>query len=539
MQIFRAAFVVSLMATTAFAVDGDALSKWREDLGFLRKELPERHRDLFHATSRDEFEKQIAAIERDLPALEDHEIIVRIARLMSIMRGDRDGHSSVPFHNHFSFLPVNFFLYSDGIHVRGAAKPYESLTGGRVVTIGGTAAQAAWDRVWTIAAGDNDQSRRADAALLLAIPELLRALRVASGKPAAPVEIVVEKPDGNRVTHSVTPVQSLDGLEWADVRRMSAKVPLYLRHANRNPFFWFMPEKALWFEHFPDQKALYVHYGAVADGPDETVAQFFARVFAFADSNDIRRFIVDLRHNGGGNNTLNRPFLHGMIKRDSTMGQRGRFFVLIGRHTFSAAQNIVTQLEAQTSVLFAGEPTGGAPNHYGDAARVVLPNSRVTVRASTLWWQDAHPADERLWIAPHIAADLSSADDRAGRDPALEAVLAYVPEPSLSEILRGAGPGGAAEAYAKWRSKHKYLSGEDEIRDLAVSLFREKKNAEALAMFELAATAHPQSWRAHEALGRAYQAAERNADAIAAYERAVALSGKAALSRERLAELIR
>ena len=544
-MIRSAGLLLSLFVSASLsAVEGDAIGKWTHDLSFLRNELPKRHRNFFHDTSPKDFDDGIARIEADLPRLNENEIIVRIAQTVKRAVGDRDGHSGVmlrPPSAPFLGVPVNFFRDADGLYIRAAARDYADLVGGRVVAIGGAPADVAWKAVWTLAAGDNDKSREASGEALLSMPGLLRATRTIGGSANEPVEISVLLADGRRVTRSVATVEKLDSVaEWVDVRRLGA-VPLYLRHVNPNPFMWFAPSKALWFEYLEPQKALYVHYGAVADSPDETVAAFFARVFAFADSNAVDKFIVDLRHNGGGNNFLNRPFLHGMIKRDATIGRRGVFFVLIGRHTFSAAQNIVTQLEAHTNVIFVGEPTGGSPNHFGDATRVRLPNSGLVIRASTLWWQDAHPNDERLWIAPQIAADPSIVTDRAGRDVVLDAALAYKPEPPIAEVLRGVlaeGKAAVASAYAKWRSAphRKYVSAERDVNTLAVSLFGEDRNR-GVTMFEINAEAYPSSWRAQESLGRAYVAVGRKDDAIAAFKRAVALSDKALIAKEQLAVL--
>ena len=538
-----AAILALTLAQPGFSLTDDALRKWQEDLAFVRAELPARHRDLFHATSREEFHRLLAGLESELPNLSEDQVIVRLAEIVRKTVRDRDGHSGVMFFPRFRLIPVNFFLYTDGLHVRGVSKEYAALAAARVLSIGGLPIDDAIKRAWTIASGDNDMTRRADVALILAMPAALRALGVASGEPHAPIEIAGVRPDGSKVAMSVSPVESFDGLEWIDVRRQSDQVPLFLRHADPNPFRWYAPKKALWFEHLPDQKTLYVHYGAVADTPEESVAAFFARVFAFVDTNPVEKLVVDLRQNGGGNNMLNRPFLHGMIKRDDGIGRSGRFFVLIGRHTFSAAQNIVTKLENETNVLFAGEPTGGAPNHYGDATRLRLPNSGVVIRASTLWWQDAHPNDERLWIGPHLAAELSADDDRAGRDPALEAVLAYKPERSVADLVRAAlASGGKSEAsavYAKWRNdpRRKYVAAEGDLTPLALALFGEKKPEQAVTVFELNADAYPQSWRAHESLGRAYQSLKRNDEALASYKRAAALSEKAVLSKERITQL--
>jgi hypothetical protein len=53
----------------------------------------------------------------------------------------------------------------------------------------------------------------------------------------------------------------------------------------------------------------------------------------------------------------------------------------------------------------------------------------VTVRASTLYWQEWSSTDTRPWLAPDIAAELTMADYRTNRDPAFEAALAYQASP--------------------------------------------------------------------------------------------------------------
>jgi len=51
----------------------------------------------------------------------------------------------------------------------------------------------------------------------------------------------------------------------------------------------------------------------------------------------------------------------------------------------------------------------------------VLPNSHLTVRVSSLYWQQSDPRDTREFIEVNIPAPLTFADYAAGRDPALEA----------------------------------------------------------------------------------------------------------------------
>jgi hypothetical protein len=76
-----------------------------------------------------------------------------------------------------------------------------------------------------------------------------------------------------------------------------------------------------------------------------------------------------------------------------------------------------------TTAIFVGEPTSSHGNTFGDSYRIVMPNSGVTVRVSTLWHQYLDSRDKRLMIDPEIRAPLTFADYVAGRDPALQAVI--------------------------------------------------------------------------------------------------------------------
>lgn len=375
------------------------------------------------------------------------------------------------------------------------------------------------------------------------MPEVLRALGIVrTGVPADPVPLQLEKPDGTKTTITIAGLEKLNGIEWVDVRASAKATSVFRRHPPANPYAEYIPARNFWFEHVPESRLLYVHYAGVQDTKEKSVAEFFKEVFAYADTQPIEKFVIDVRVNGGGNNMLNGPIFRGLAARAETLAKHARFFVIIGRTTFSAAQNLVNAVDRDTAAIFVGEPTGGSPNHYGDSTSMTLPHSRLVVRASTLWWQDAHPHDPRPWVAPDIAAEFSSVDDREGRDPALEAILRYTPAPSLTarlhEALARGGKEETLKVYRAWRAEPatKYVSAEDELVSLGVSLFG--ANAEqAVAIFELNAEVHPRSWRALEALGRAYAGTNKRDAAIAAYERALAIEPNAVTVLDRLARL--
>jgi C-terminal processing protease CtpA/Prc len=159
----------------------------------------------------------------------------------------------------------------------------------------------------------------------------------------------------------------------------------------------------------------------VGNKKDETVEAFSKRLFFFVEENRVDRFILDLRLNRGGNGQRNRPLLLEII-RCSKIDQKGKLFTIIGRGTWSAAQILVCELEGYTNTLFGGEPTGGKVNSFGDSHKILLPNSGITVRVSTLWWQEDE-RDSRQWIAPQIASGLIFQEYCANTDPAMRPEL--------------------------------------------------------------------------------------------------------------------
>ena len=116
---------------------------------------------------------------------------------------------------------------------------------------------------------------------------------------------------------------------------------------------------------------------------------------------------------------MNRDIVRSLIK--SRYDAPGRLVVITGRRTWSAAQMLINELENIADVVFVGEPSASKGNVFGDSKKIVLPNSRLTVRVSSLYWQQSDPRDTREFIPVTVSAPLTFADYASGRDPALEA----------------------------------------------------------------------------------------------------------------------
>ncbi|MBC7911206.1 MAG: hypothetical protein H7Y30_11935, partial [Pyrinomonadaceae bacterium] len=503
------------------------VEKWRQDLRYLAEEMPRRHKNLFHTMTREQFEMAVKRLDERIPTLARHQVIVELARIVAMVGDGHTGIQGIPFDPKINFrsYPLTLYHYKDGLFVQSADPKYADAVGGRVIKIGNATAEAALRAAGELVFHDNEMGIKAFAPMVAVMPEALHTFGIIKEMESAP--FVFEK-GGKQFTLELKPISRptpvghgtnfMKPSGWVDARDgAKASTPLYLKD----------PENLYWFEYLPESKTIYVQYNGVQNKPDESIADFAKRLFAFVDSNPVDRFILDMRHNGGGNNYLNRPLLVGLIK--SKVDERGKLFTIIGRRTFSAAQNLINELDKYTNTLFVGEPTGENVNFYGDPARIELPNSGLVIRASTLWWQNMDPRDRRKWTGPHIAAEMTSEEYRTGTDPALKAIMAYTPKKELAEAMLEALTANNLELAKKrfWEYKNDpanaYLNPEGAVNTLGYRLMEMRRLEQAIEVFKMNVEAFPQSANTYDSLGEAYMNAGNKELAIKNYEKSVAM----------------
>jgi tetratricopeptide (TPR) repeat protein len=509
---------------------------WQEDLTFLAGRISEQHPNPWHHVTRQEFEAAVSRLHGRIPELGYPQVLVGFMQIVALL-GPGDGHSRVRLEPPFvgALYPLRLWWFSDGLYVRSASPEFVNLVGKRVLWIGGSKVDEAAERLRAVAAGDNAFHQRLNIPALMLMPEVMWGVGIAEEPDR--LNMVVEDALGGQSSAVLTPSALPEGAhqlpnighdplrlgapaDWPTMWAPGEAAPLYLRD----------PENWYWDRYLPEAGTQYVQFNLVGDKEDgESVDAFIERVLEAAERNGAERLVLDIRFNGGGNNFLARPIWHRLVGSDR-WNQPGRLFVITGRHTFSAAQNLATILDEHTSAVFVGEPTGGSPNHYGDARAFRLPNSQLRVSVSTLYWQDGMPWDDRPWVPPDLAAELSAEDLHQNRDPALDAILALDPGaaiPSLIELLQGAyqrgGIEAAVESYRAYRSDpaHRFVNTERLMNEAGYFLLGEGLVPEAIQIFRLNVEDYPQSGNVYDSLGEAFMAAGERELAIENYEKAL------------------
>ena len=397
---------------------------WRTDLQFLVREIKRRGWNLFPRIGTEpEFDAQVKKIHDGIPKLSDAQIAIEMMRLM---RKVGDGHSGLlgpttPRAEWAETIPVLFYLFEEGLFIVAADPKHKDLLGSQVMKFGGRTVNEIVETLHAASSEDNKIWIKQIA------PYRMRHLPLLHAAGAIPhadkVELVLRGMDGKDRTVVLTTDTTQPNIwnvkpnppAWVNLSQtLGTPVPLYLKNA-ATPY---------WFEYLPESKTVYFQFNSVRNDQKESLAAFSERLFKFINEKEVEKLVVDMRWNNGGNTLLLTPLLQGVIKNEK-INKRGKLFIIIGRRTYSAAQNAATYFDRDTNAIFVGEPTGSSPNFVGEEDPFVLPYSKILANVSHLYWQSSYPQDQRTWIAPQIYVPPTFAAYRRNGDAALEAILSY------------------------------------------------------------------------------------------------------------------
>lgn len=503
--------------------------QWRADLDQMAAAIEEHHFRPFHRVSEEAFDAAVEELREEIPTLTDAGVVLSMAEIVALL-GDAhtrlalprlDPALAIPLHGghggtpppridglRLPNLPVQLGLFDDGLYVTATVARLERLRGARVEAFDDVPADSAVRATRRLAFADNEQTARWYAPDRLALPHALAHLGLAPDPERVPVTFLCT--DGERETLTLSPVGR--EAEWvrADI---AGPPPLARRH----------PGRKRWAETIASGRAVYVQMDQLELHPPELTTDWLLRAVKRGEEAGAGRLILDLRANFGGSSSWNEAIAKVLAR--SPYNDYGRLFVLVGRGTFSAAQQLVQELEVGTQAIFVGEPTGSRPGHFGDPETIRLAHSGLTLRVSTLYWSSTFSGDVREAVHPHLPVSVTGSDHFAGRDPVLDAALRHEPPPGVArqveDLLRRGRTQNAVIHF------HRVLLDPAEDHDVVAGmaaaghrLLDDGLLEEGRTTFVLAADYLPASSRAQAGLGRALEMLGECEAARRRYERA-------------------
>ena len=386
-----------LLAGCAGGSEAAAPTPLQREITGLVDEMARLHPDVDHEVPLNELRTEAAELAERAPRISRDELLVGLLRLTTL--GERDGHGGIFLHDPahatpFTFYPLRVHDFADGVHVV-ADVAGGAHVGKRVTAIDGVPLAQVLASVRPLIPRDNASTVRLLLPEYLVCAEVLRGLGIVKGSAtytfADGSEVTLEAGHGGLAT-AFTPLPRYErSLLYRGLEQPFLLVPL---------------ERG---------RSLYLGYHQVASPPQAVVD----RILRAARKPGFRRLVIDVRHNGGGDNTTYWPLLDLIESRPL----RGKVVVLMGRMTFSAAGNFVASVDHRTKARLVGEPSGGAPNQWGDRNPIELPVAGLTAYVAAVYVEIA-PRDRRDAVQPNVRVEPTVADFLAGRDPVLRRALA-------------------------------------------------------------------------------------------------------------------
>ena len=382
----------------------------REDLTMFYETLKDSHPDLFANTPEETFLARKAELTEHLDTASDVEFLFGLQSLAALVG---DSHTSVQVADsvvdQLNAYPMVLSWRDGHWYLTTVPAEEQDLLGAEVTAIGGRSMAEVVKTFGRVLSADNPVKLRRQYRQVCNVADYYAYLGLAkAGEPLA-----LTLADGKTVSIAPMPYLSLGE---AEIVQLGAEVPQPAT-ARQKCNYCALPLSG---------QVYYIQYNVCQEDPALPMEDFAAQVQADLEAGGYSRVLVDLRNNGGGSDGVIWPLLS-VLRQEMDDGTE--VVGLIGEATFSSA--IINAVELQEmGIPLVGEPASGSVDHFGSVSGFSLPNSGIQIGVSskyidlgTLLDADAGRGVESL--EPDIAVPQTMADTLAGRDTAVEWLLAH------------------------------------------------------------------------------------------------------------------
>jgi hypothetical protein len=401
--MMRAAATLLILLLISSTVIAQELTpdQWRQDLNYLAKELPKRHKNAFHTVTRERFDAAVHELDLAIPNLQSHEVVVGMMRLVAMVG---DAHTELSgVGDNFRRFPLNVYWFANELRVTRIASRYKEAAGAKVIKIGETGVIEANARLAQLAPHENTYWLRLLSASFAPYAEILHALKLIPDLQHG--SWTFEDDSGKQFTLQLETIKTGDPVEWISA---SPQLPLYRQKS----------DEQFWSTYLRDSQTVYVNFRGYRDKFDEHAQELLNLV----KEKSPQRLVIDMRQNRGGDFTKVRNVLLPELKRIAGLHRPGAFYVITGRATQSAAMVNALDFRKEMQAILVGEPTGGRPNGYSEHGEFKLPNSKLTVSYSTRYYKFQDTDTDA--VRPDKLLEPEWLSYKQGRDPVLEWILA-------------------------------------------------------------------------------------------------------------------
>jgi hypothetical protein len=400
----------------------DKVQRWSEDIDSYRAQLQEKHINLYHSVSSEQFSSALEGLKKSLPDLNEQQVLVELMRISRLVG---DGHTQIAFwEGDNDYFPFRLQIIEDQFRLVATDASNRHLLGWKLEAIDDIPITELISRLSPVVQGvENEHSLKAKLGWHLGVAQILSGLGVIQQLDSAAYTF---RGDGDQLqTVSVRPLSMHDYHKQVVHRMLPSVIPFGEKSVKASDHLWLSADD--------ETRTAYLYFSRYPKNRD--MEKFANKVRKYLDANGIRNLIIDLRDNGGGDFFVGLTLAWSLVLVDSLDWDHG-IYTLIGNRTYSAGMSNAAQYRQLLNARLVGEPTGGNPVGYQDMDSFTLPNSgwRITYSKRNYRFQDA--------FSPGIQPDTPVEGDwesyRNGTDKPLVWVMQDIANRSSGRVAHAA-----------------------------------------------------------------------------------------------------
>lgn len=357
-------FIVSVF-NTLFAQSSDKIN-WKEDLKTYKASIEQKHIDIYHSITKEDFTKEWNEIYNNVESFSDFEIILKLMRLT---RRINDGHTAVSLRNISTHrFPFEIAWIENRWYVVKTLNKNKQILKTTLESINGISIDTVTQKISEIAQFvENEYSLKDRTGSYLTIAELLFNLNLIDSTNEATFSFRNKNELINLKLNTITN----DIWENSNLSIVTLTVPEITKPNSVN--------RDLWFTSISDTKGVYINFESYPTFEEMQV--FGEQLVNYIQENQMKNVIIDMRKNGGGDLYVGTVLAYALNLADSIDWKNG-VFVLTSNKTFSAATSNAALFKQLLNAKIVGQPAGSNPNGYQDMDNFILPNSKLVITYS-------------------------------------------------------------------------------------------------------------------------------------------------------------
>ncbi|NNE66070.1 MAG: hypothetical protein HKN33_05840 [Pyrinomonadaceae bacterium] len=406
--------VILLSGTVAIGANPTP-AEFAKDIDQLRSLILNSHAFPFWAVKKEDLAAIVERAKENVLAKDrcDHSCYAELLKVVAAVKDGHSGVSSKSRYEVFGYLPFSVRWFGDELYIVRTSETYKHILGSKIEKVDGVNLKRVLNELKQIVPHTNQSRFKKFSGSYLHLSGLLHGL----GITEKPNEVTLTLRNQNKLFESTI-------LRLSPADEKSTKFVNYSVDKKNRPLHLRQRDSNYWFDYDPNSKLLYFQLNRIANMKSEGSFAFNEKMWKLVDSKEVDKFVLDLRYNGGGSFPLSLKFIQAIIDRPN-INKRGKLFVISGFDTFSAAIQMLSQLELRTQAIIVGEPPGGPTAHPGDSKSFKLDFTGVAINLSSLY----HPSLFLNDRSSEVGLDkeiIERWEDRiTGRDPVMDYILRF------------------------------------------------------------------------------------------------------------------